>query len=168
MTKRLQEAMRQHRHLRGRLVFSQGDGGRPTESALKEAILRAMRRANLRCAGPRMLRHTFCSHLAMRGASPRAIQELAGDRDFATTQRYMHLSPAAVQSAIQLLEQSASSIVSGDIDHLLNADAYVESVSPKRPGRIDTRGPLRWNPGCSQAHRREREHRHCERRRVVS
>jgi len=115
MTKRLQEAMRQHRHLRGRLVFSQGDGGRPTESALKEAILRAMRRANLRCAGPRMLRHTFCSHLAMRGASPRAIQELAGDRDFATTQRYMHLSPAAVQSAIQLLEQSASSIVSGDI-----------------------------------------------------
>ena len=53
-------------------------------------------------------------------------------------------------------------------DHLLNADGEVGSVSPERPGRIDTRGPLRWNPGCSQAHRRERESRHCERRRVVS
>jgi site-specific recombinase XerD len=51
-----------------------------------------------------MLRHTFCSHLAMRGAAPRAIQELAGHRDLSTTQRYMHLSPAAVRSAIQLLE----------------------------------------------------------------
>lgn len=47
-------------------------------------------------------------------------------------------------------------------------DSYVESVSPERPDRIDTRGAVRWNPGCSQAHRREREHRHCERRRVVS
>ena len=53
-------------------------------------------------------------------------------------------------------------------DRLLDADGPIGSVSPKRPGRIDTRGPLRWNPGCSQAHRREREHRHCERRRVVS
>jgi hypothetical protein len=32
----------------------------------------------------------------------------------------------------------------------------VGSVGPERPGRIDTRGSLRWNPGCSQAHSRER------------
>ena len=31
----------------------------------------------------------------MRGAPARAIQELAGHQDLATTQRYMHLSPAA-------------------------------------------------------------------------
>jgi hypothetical protein len=41
----------------------------------------------------------------MRGAPARAIQELAGHRDLATTQRYMHLSPAAIESAIQLLDQ---------------------------------------------------------------
>jgi len=40
----------------------------------------------------------------MRGAPARAIQELAGHQDLATTQRYMHLSPAAVESAIRLLE----------------------------------------------------------------
>ena len=58
----------------------------------------------LRNNGPHMLRHTFCSHLAMRGAPARAIQELAGHQDLTTTQRYMHLSPAAVDSAIRLLE----------------------------------------------------------------
>ena len=52
-----------------------------------------------------MLRHTFCSHLAMRGAPARAIQELAGHVDLSMTQRYMHLSPAALDAAIRLLEQ---------------------------------------------------------------
>ncbi len=52
-----------------------------------------------------VLRHTFCSHLAMRAAPSRAIQELAGHRELGMTQRYMHLSPAALDSAIRLLEQ---------------------------------------------------------------
>ena len=34
----------------------------------------------------------------------RAIQELAGHLDLSTTQRYMHLSPAALDAAIRLLE----------------------------------------------------------------
>jgi integrase len=38
----------------------------------------------------------------MRGAPPRAIQELAGHRELGMTQRYMHLSPAALDSAIRL------------------------------------------------------------------
>jgi hypothetical protein len=55
--------------------------------------------------GVHILRHTFCSHLAMRGAPARAIQELAGHKDLSMTQRYMHLSPAALDAAIRLLEQ---------------------------------------------------------------
>ena len=43
-------------------------------------------------SGVHRLRHTFCSHLSMRGAPARAIQELAGHKDLSTTQRYMHLS----------------------------------------------------------------------------
>lgn len=78
-------------------------------------ILRASRQANLECKGVHALRHTFCSHLAMKGAPARAIQELAGHKDLATTQRYMHLSPAAVESAIRLLEKPSSEIIFGDI-----------------------------------------------------
>lgn len=41
----------------------------------------------------------------MRGAPARAIQELAGHRNLRTTERYMHLSPAAVDQAIRLLDR---------------------------------------------------------------
>jgi site-specific recombinase XerD len=53
------------------------------------------------------LRHTFCSHLAMRGAPAKAIQELAGHASLTTTLRYMHISPSALESAIDLLESPA-------------------------------------------------------------
>jgi hypothetical protein len=51
----------------------------------------------------------------MRGAPARAIQELAGHQNLTTTQRYMHLSPAALDSAIRLLDQPAVVQSFGDI-----------------------------------------------------
>jgi site-specific recombinase XerD len=67
---------------------------------------RAQARAGLALtSGVHILRHTFCSHLAMRGAPVRAIQELAGHADLSTTMRYMHLSPASLNQAIRLLDQ---------------------------------------------------------------
>ncbi len=62
-----------------------------------------------------ILRHTFCSHLAMRGAPVRAIQELAGHQNLSTTQRYMHLSPAAIEGAVRLLEEPAPVSRFGDM-----------------------------------------------------
>jgi hypothetical protein len=41
----------------------------------------------------------------MKGAPARAIQELAGHQDLATTQRYMHFSPATLDAAIELLDR---------------------------------------------------------------
>jgi site-specific recombinase XerD len=78
-------------------------------------VRRAAQRAELSNNGPHMLRHTFCSHLAMRGAPGRAIQELAGHQDLTTTQRYMHLSPAAIDSAIRLLDASGVPPVRGNM-----------------------------------------------------
>jgi len=51
----------------------------------------------------------------MRGAPARAIQELAGHKDLKTTQRYMHLSPAAIENSIRLLEQPSPVSEFGDI-----------------------------------------------------
>ena len=50
------------------------------------------------------LRHTFGAHLAMRGAPPKAIQVALRHRDLHVTQRYLHLSPAALEEAVSLLE----------------------------------------------------------------
>ena len=49
----------------------------------------------------------------MRGAPARAIQELAGHQDLDTTQRYMHLSPAALDAAIRLLDGPANHLRQG-------------------------------------------------------
>jgi hypothetical protein len=61
------------------------------------------------------LRHTFCSHLAMRGAPAKAIQELAGHENVMTTLRYMHLSLAARKSGIALLNERVDDGVRGPI-----------------------------------------------------
>ena len=83
------------------------DEGKPlTQKVVQVMMRRVARRANVK-PGLHILRHSFCSHLAMRGAPARAIQELAGHQDLSTTQRYMHLSPAALDAAIQLLDGAA-------------------------------------------------------------
>jgi integrase len=115
MTSRLAEALRDHRHLRGPRVLCQQDGRALTQKIVQVLVRKAARRANLANGGVHVLRHSFCSHLAMRGAPARAIQELAGHKDITTTQRYMHLSPAAVVSAIRLLENRNPVSESGDI-----------------------------------------------------
>jgi integrase len=69
LTTRLAAALREHRHLRGPLVLYQDDGSSPlTEGLVQGFVQRAARRVGLQNNGPHMLRHTFCSHLAMRGA----------------------------------------------------------------------------------------------------
>ncbi len=51
----------------------------------------------------------------MRGAPAKAIQELAGHIHISTTERYMHLSPAARDGAIGLLNARREAPIFGDI-----------------------------------------------------
>lgn len=120
LTARLATALREHRHLRSPRVVGQRDGLPLTQDMVADHVTRAARRAQLTVSGVHRLRHTFCSPLAMRGAPARAIQELAGHQDLSTTQRYMHLSPAAIEGAIRLLEQPNP--VFGRGDRLETAD----------------------------------------------
>ena len=107
LTTRLGSALQAARHLRGPFVFCEADGTNVNEKWVGDHVDHAARSAKLAKRGIHILRHTFCSHLAMRGAPARAIQELAGHVDLKTTQRYMHLSPAALEAAIKLLDNSA-------------------------------------------------------------
>jgi integrase len=107
MTRRLAAALGDHRHLRSARVLCQDDTEPLTRQIVQTRAKRAARKAGVQHHGVHILRHTFCSHLAMRGAPARAIQELAGHMDLSMTQRYMHLSPAALDAAIRLLEQPA-------------------------------------------------------------
>ena len=116
LTVRLAAALKRHRHLRGPRVLHQSDATHAplTQKIVQDWVARAAKRAQVK-PGVHILRHTFCSHLAMRGAPARAIQELAGHQDLGTTQRYMHLSQSAVDAAIRLLEAPPGVVAVGDI-----------------------------------------------------
>lgn len=108
--------LKAHRHLRGPYVLCCEDGSKLTDKMGYHWMMAATKRAGLTpCGSVHALRHTFCSHLAMRGAPAKAIQELAGHKSLTTTLRYMHLSPAARESAIRLLEKRGEGEGSGDI-----------------------------------------------------
>ena len=97
MTARLAVALQVIRHLRGPRASYQRNGKLISANTLRSWMQRAQARAGLPLtSGVHILRHTFCSHLAMRGAPVRAIQELAGHAKLSTTKRYMHLSPASL------------------------------------------------------------------------
>ncbi len=118
LTRRLAAALSAHRHLRSARVLCQDDeikgrAGPLTRPFVQAKMKRAARRAGMTHDGLHILRHSFCSHLAMRGAPARAIQELAGHADLTMTQRYMHLTPAALDAAIRLLEEPAGTARSG-------------------------------------------------------
>ena len=109
LTPRAVAALKAVRHLRGKLVFCWEDGKRWTLVTMRAGIKRQEKRCGLRTTGWHVLRHTFCSHLAMKGAPPRAIQELAGHQSITVTNRYMHLAPGELRNAIALLDRSGTS-----------------------------------------------------------
>ena len=103
LTERLFETHREYRHPLGPRVLCKDDGQPLSRQSAWTRVWRAVRLAGVP-TGVHILRHTFCSHLAMQGASGKAIQELAGHKELSMTQRYMHLRPAALDAAIQLLD----------------------------------------------------------------
>jgi integrase len=89
---------------RSLLVFSDPEGKMLTKGATKAPLANALKRAQLRHIGWHALRHTFASHLVMRGAPIKAVQELLGHSTIEMTMRYSHLSPDARRDTVRLLD----------------------------------------------------------------
>ncbi|NTX39876.1 site-specific integrase [Myxococcus sp. CA033] len=103
------DALKAHRHLRGRFVFCQEDGQPLTAGLMKAPLRRALRAAGITREqgqiGWHDLRHTYGSHLAMRAVPLKVIQELMGHATIEMTMRYAHLSPDTRREAVSVLDR---------------------------------------------------------------
>ncbi len=127
MTRRLAAVLRRIRHLQGDALLMRDDGRVVTTKTLRGWLKRAQRRAQLKVTGNLYtLRHTFCSHVAMRGQPAKVLAELMGHEDIAVTNRYMHLTPGAKEQAIRVLEE-------GSENGARMALAGIPGISPEIP-----------------------------------
>lgn len=94
LTAALQAAMREHI---GPRVLARANGLPWTKEVM---------RGNAPEKGWHALRHTFCTRLAARGVPATQIQALAGHASIKTTERYMHVAPNALQTAVMVLDDS--------------------------------------------------------------
>lgn len=115
MTRKLLAALKQLVKARKggqKRMLLRDDGKSVSEQTMETWFTRAQLAANLADVSTlgalHQLRHTYCSHLAMKGASVIAIQHLAGHSDLRTTQRYMHLAPTEARNAVALLDERHS------------------------------------------------------------
>jgi len=112
MTARLRKLLREMKQRsddhEARVITRSRGSGNPTLRVIVGLVRKAQRAAEMPQTGTHILRHTFCSRLAARGATPKAIQELAGHANSSTTDQYMHLAPSALRTAIALIEEESA------------------------------------------------------------
>jgi integrase len=103
------DALKAHPHRLGSpWVWPSPDGDALRQNEVKCPMWRALKRAGLPRDQWHICRHTFCSHLAMRGVPLQTIMELAGHSSYAMTLRYAHLAPHVHAEAIAKLDEPTS------------------------------------------------------------
>lgn len=106
MTDRIACVFRKLGSVKGETLLLDDDGRRFSTKRMRTLVKRAQRDAGLEATGNvHVLRHTFCTPLAMAGKPPTVIQELAGHKHLTTTMRYMHVVVGAKEDAIKALNR---------------------------------------------------------------
>lgn len=89
-------------HLKSPYVFCDATGGPWKE--IKDGFKNACRRAGIMDFRFHDLRHTFASHLVMRGVGLKTVADLLGHANIQMTMRYAHLAPGHLQDAVGQLD----------------------------------------------------------------
>ncbi len=101
MTDRLEWTLKSLGRVKGDLLLLRDDGQPFAVKQMRALIAQAQFEAGLQATGNmHILRHTFCTRLAMKGVPPVTIQKLAGHVQLSTTLRYMHVVKGAEEAAI--------------------------------------------------------------------
>ena len=93
-------------------VFIDTDKEPFDDKRLNRRLTTLCKKAGLRKITWHILRHTFASHLAMKGVPMTTVQQLMGHSNITTTMRYAHVAPSTLRTAIDMLNPKS----------LLNAD----------------------------------------------
>ncbi|WP_273395896.1 site-specific tyrosine recombinase [Thermophilibacter mediterraneus] len=78
-------------------VFLNAHGGRLTRQSVHAIVEKYGRVVGIRGLHPHTLRHSFATHLLEGGADLRAVQELLGHANVATTQLYTHVDRSHIR-----------------------------------------------------------------------
>jgi integrase len=97
-----EELSRLPRHLTSPNLCCHPDGTRILR--VDRSFHSVMKRAGIEGFRFHDLRHTFASHLAMRGVPLEIIGAVLGHKDPKMTKRYAHLSPASLKAAVITLQ----------------------------------------------------------------
>jgi integrase/recombinase XerC len=73
-------------------------GGRWGQRQVREAVHRLAAQAGVDDVAPHALRHSAATHLLQGGSDLRAVQEVLGHANLATTQRYTHVDAERLRS----------------------------------------------------------------------
>jgi integrase len=84
-------------------VFVNVKGQPFNHSSLSYHLDRVCQKAGLRRITWHVFRHTFASHLAMKGVPLNTVQALLGHSTIVMTMRYAHVAPSTMRAAIEML-----------------------------------------------------------------
>jgi integrase len=90
-------------NLKSNFVFPHRDGGK-IKTKLREQLIRIAKKAGIAdLTRVHTLRHTFASHLVMKGVDLPTVKKLMGHADIETTMIYAHLAPDHLADAVNKL-----------------------------------------------------------------